>query len=362
MGQLSSLKTLVDALQQSGEAQGLDAINKEIENRWGSLLTGLGAYANRSESSYKTPYDVIWSKGNARLLALMPRKHDAVILMVPSLINRWNILDLHQDCSMARFLLHHGFNVQVLDWGEPGELEKSLNVRSYIEEILIPAIEHAGKTAPVYLLGYCMGGTMAVAAAQLLDKAIAGLVLLAAPWDFAVEPFAAHRKTLASAASALKDHGTFSSNIVQAMFHLNDPFLFQRKFQRLGRGEITGFERELFMLVEEWVNDGVNLSAPAAKECLNQWIGGNTLQNGAWAVGGRIIQPGLIKVPTLAVIPVKDKIVPPPSAFALADNIPLCTTLTPDCGHIGITASLSAAKLCWQPMLEWIRDGSIPGK
>src|SRR4029077_2221749 len=104
------------------------------------------------------------------------------LLFVPSLINRATVLDLTGERSMMRYLAANGARVLLLDWGWPGEVERSFSLTDYIAGRLERALLAAGRQ--VVLVGYCMGGLLAVAAAQRRPDLIRALALLATPWDF----------------------------------------------------------------------------------------------------------------------------------------------------------------------------------
>ena len=55
-----------------------------------------------------------------------------------------------------------------------------LSVAGHIEDLLLPLLRSIGE--PVALIGYCLGGTMAIAAANLVE--VERVVTLAAPWNF----------------------------------------------------------------------------------------------------------------------------------------------------------------------------------
>ena len=67
-------------------------------------------------------------------------------------------------------------------------------------------------------------------------------------------------------------------------------------------------------------NDGVPLVANVAIECLEDWYAENKPMQGKWRSGGQAVNPRLIDVPTLVIIPEKDTIVPPASASPLIDS------------------------------------------
>ena len=107
--------------------------------------------------------------------------------------------------------------------------------------------------------------------------------------------------------------------------------------------------------MEDWLNDGVPLAGPTAKECLHDWYQENTPAKGQWVVNSAPVQPQYISCPSLTIIPATDRIVPPESAQALADILPLNITLKPALGHIGMMSGSRAEKLVWRPIHEFLK-------
>ena len=90
-----------------------------------------------------------------------------------------------------------------------------------------------------------------------------------------------------------------------------DPLQVVRKFVAFGDMEADSPRAEIFVAVEDWLNDGVPLAAPVARECLAGWYGANTPGRGDWRVAGEAVQPSTLDLPTLVVLPDQDRIVPP---------------------------------------------------
>src|SRR3546814_6860749 len=90
------------------------------------------------------------------------------VLVVPSLINRAYVLDLTAERSLLRWLAAHGLRPLLLDWGRPGAEERDFTLTDYIAGRLERALDalRAEEAAPPVLLGYCMGGLLALGLAR----------------------------------------------------------------------------------------------------------------------------------------------------------------------------------------------------
>src|SRR4051812_40623130 len=95
------------------------------------------------------------------------------LILVPSLINPPFILDLAPDISLVKWLATQGFHPFLLDWGCPLAADRNLDVSAHVERRLLPLI--AKFEQPPVLIGYCLGGTIALAAA--CAARVAGLAL-----------------------------------------------------------------------------------------------------------------------------------------------------------------------------------------
>jgi poly(3-hydroxyalkanoate) synthetase len=279
-----------------------------------------------------------------------------VVLFVPSLVNRWTVLDLMAGHSMVRWLAEQGAHPMLLDWGGP---EPTFTLTDHIAGRLVRAMEAAkGHNGKVILAGYCMGGTFATAAAALRPDLVSGLALLASPWDFHAGDISRLHKQTATCAMlepVLREAVTVPVDLLQALFALDDPTAVAEKFRQFGRLDQNSAAAQLFVALEDWLNDGVPLSGVTARECLQSWYRDNLPMRGEWRVAGLAIDPATIQLPAFAAVPRRDHIVPPESARALARVLPRITLVEPDAGHVGMTAGRAAAKVLWEPLRDWLR-------
>jgi poly(3-hydroxyalkanoate) synthetase len=325
--------------QPDASAERVEALGREA-----AFLEAILAYRRHPWRRAVAEPPAIWALGTTRLLdygGVGP-----TLFVVPSLVNRAHVLDLMADHSLLRFMAANGTRTLLLDWGAPGTEERGFDLRQYLRERLLPAL--ATVAGPVLLAGYCMGGLLAMAVAEPAE--VAGLVLLATPWDFhqPAPPPAFPTEAL------LAGGDTLSVDTLQALFALRDPDGVAAKYRAFAALDPMSARAKLFVALEDWLNDGIPLAAPVARECLNHWYGANTPGRGIWAPLGAPVRPELVTVPAFVAIPGRDRIVPPESALPLAVSIPGATRHTPRAGHVGMVAGRDAEAALWRPLLGWI--------
>ena len=150
------------------------------------------------------------------------------------------------------------------------------------------------------------------------------------------------------------------TDMVQSYFALLDPLSVLKKFMAFGRMDGSGSKAGRFVALEDWLNDGVPLSAPVALECLMGWYGANETHLGLWRIAGHPVDPAEVTLPTLALVPGQDRIVPPASALALTGALPTCEVMTPALGHIGMVVAGGAREELWRPLADWLWKRSAP--
>lgn len=296
----------------------------------------------------------MWQEGGTRLLDYGGAAGAPPMLFVPSLVNRAYVLDLMRDHSFLRFLAGNGVRPLLLDWGWPGEVERQFTLTDYVAGRLERAL--ASVATPVVLAGYCMGGQLALAAAQRRPELVRGLALLATPWDFHAADREAARALgglLATFEPLLAAHGTLPVDALQTMFALLDLAGVLRKFRSFARCPQDSRRARLFVALEDWLNDGVPLAAPVARECIAGWYGANTPARGAWRIAGLPVDPSTLRCPVFLAVPGRDRIVPPESALPLAGLIGGCVLHRVDAGHVGMVAGAAAGAALWRPLRDW---------
>lgn len=266
------------------------------------------------------------------------------ILFVPSLINPPTVLDMRRR-SLLRWLSEQGRRVLLLDWGWPDAERHRLSVAGHIERILLPLMQ--ALDAPPDLAGYCLGGTMAAAAAQLGEAR--SLITIASPWHFHGFPDG-ERARLAllwlESRSVAERLGVLPMEVLQTAFWSLDPDRTVSKFEEFAA--MKGEAAERFVALEDWANDGPPISFAAAREMFEDLFGGDLPGSGCWQVGGTTIDPAALPCPILNIVSTSDRIVPHASAMSAGERIDVAR------GHVGMVVGSRAKEELWQPLASWL--------
>ena len=339
------------------------AVDAEAGRRLMAFVQGVRAYHNFPGRRALAEPPCVWDQGSTRLLdygvTAAQGKHGAPLLVVPSLINRAYILDLTRERSLMRHLARRGFRPFLVDWGAPGEAESAFSLDDYVRGRLERALDAACGLAnrPAAVIGYCMGGLLALALAQRRPAQVAALVLMATPWDFHAHDDGASRllEAAAPALSAMIEAlGILPVDVLQAMFASLDPYRTPRKFQRFATVDPDSPKAALFVALEDWLNDGVPLAGRVARETLFGWYVENAPARGAWRIGGRPVLPAEVSAQSLVVIPEQDYIVPPDSAAPLGEALPGAEIRVAPTGHIGMVVGVHAKTALYDPLADWL--------
>jgi polyhydroxyalkanoate synthase subunit PhaC len=336
------------------------ALDTEIARRAEAYVSGLEAYRSHPFRRRGGTAPVIWREGTTRLLDYGRHGDGSVVLVVPSLINRYYVLDLLPERSFLRHLASYGLRALVIDWGAPGDEEGRFDLTDYISGRLGAAFAAAARVAgePIAVVGYCMGGLLALALALRHQPQVAGLALLATPWDFHAEGDRQARLVglaLDCVARLCGETGSVPVELIQTLFFILDPFAAERKFIRLAALDPAGDEARRFVALEDWINDGVPLAFEVARSCARSWYGENDPARGVWRVAGEPVRPQSFRPPALVVVPRRDRIVPPASAEPLAAALGTKTVVRPPLGHVGMMSALRAPDVLWTPVAQWLR-------
>ncbi len=303
---------------------------------------------------------VIWKEGSTTIHCYEPLgsgQSKGTLLFVPSLINRHYIFDISEERSMVRHFQEQGYRCLLINWNDVGEEEEHFCVDDYIARIGCALSAIASAKHPVTLVGYCMGGMMAMALSQLYTSFVERLVLIATPWDFHASDV---QRVLMNIQTREWCNATFSvdkrmSGVdVHHILYMLDPWAVNDKYAHFSTVAKSSREAKSFVEREYWLHDNVDLSGAVAQQIFVQWALDNTPLQGSWKVSGEVIDPSYIAAPTFIAISPHDKIVPPHCSLPLSMKIPHSEVVYPRTGHVGMVAGVNAKKNLWIPIESWL--------
>jgi polyhydroxyalkanoate synthase len=313
--------------------------------RMKAALEGLRRYQEAPRNAGMAPKPALAEAGGATL-----RDYGGIgppAFFVPSLINPPSVLDLSADKSLLRRLAERGHRVLLLDWGKPDRARQGLSVAGHVEDILVPLIQALGE--PPALVGYCLGGTMALAAAALAP--VRGVATIATPWSFSGFPDEARARLAAlwaAAQPATETLGLLPMEVLQSAFWSLDPARTVAKFEALASlPEGSGRARD-FVMLEDWANDGPPLAGAAARELFEDMFAADRPGRGEWRVGGTAVDPAALGIPLLDIVSTVDRIVPAATSHGLGERLEL------DLGHVGMIVGARAPAALWDPLGRWL--------
>jgi len=367
---LSNPEVLERTQQTSGDnlRQGLSNWLEDVQ-RWQAGAPPPGAEAYRvGHEVAATPGQVIYRNHLIELIQYSPstaQVRPEPVLIVPSWIMKYYILDLSPHNSLIKHLVDQGHTVFAVSWANPGAQERDLSMDDYLHMGVMDALDVVGQVLPqrpVHAVGYCLGGTLlAMAAAAMArdgDQRLASLTLIAAQTDFS-EPgelaLFIDDSQVAHLEDIMWDRGYLDSSQMAGAFQwLNSNDLI---WSRMLRDYLLG-ERNPVSDLMAWNADGTRLPYRMHTEYLRRLFLNNDLASGRYPVDGKPVALTAIQCPIYAVGTVRDHVAPWPSVHKLhlLTNVDTTFVLTSGGHNVGIVNPPGVAGRSFQALTQ-LHDG-----
>jgi polyhydroxyalkanoate synthase len=309
-----------------------------------------------------TPKDTLHRDGTAALYRFRQNAKAAglPLLLVPSMINRWYVLDLRAGASMADALTRSGIDTYCLDWGVPEDEDRYLEWGDVLDRLTraVRAVRRATGAPKVGILGYCMGGTLSGIWSALHPTEVAALVNLAGPFDFSKAGFLGDMVDARFFdADAIAKAGNMSPLQMQAGFTALRPTTQIAKWVGLlDRGHDPA-ARESFEALEAWSGDNIPFPGAAYATYIGELYQKNLLVKGEHFVRGQRADLANIRCPVMTICAERDAICPPGAATALNDAVSSTDkqVLTVAGGHVGAVVGGKASKVLYPALAAWFK-------
>lgn len=334
-------------------SQGLDLLEKTKRFEWAHEIHALAAQA-----------EIIAEAGSIQLLKYKAFKKSAglPIVFIPSFINRHYVLDLLPEKSLLSFYLKSGFDVYLLDWGQPAEEDKHLSFETFFKvhlDFLFAKMKSQARVEKFHILGQCLGGQIGLLYSLLKPDQVASLSLITTPVDFdyggKLTDWARH-ETL-NVAQFVEAYGNTPWLWMQFGFLGMKPVQMITKYKKLfDRRHDQQFTRN-FLALETWSFDNINVRGQFFLALIQNFYQTNAWLNEGFEFCGQNLKISDLQVPVGVLNAEDDHIVPLESTLQ-QDQVPHTKSYKKwDCrgGHIGALIGGYSQQNVWPQMVQWIK-------
>ncbi|KKW27478.1 MAG: Alpha/beta hydrolase fold protein [Candidatus Kaiserbacteria bacterium GW2011_GWB1_52_6] len=287
------------------------------------------------------------------------------LLLVFAIMNRPAVFDLYPGNSFVEYMALRGYDVYLVDWGTPGQMEKNFTFGTYALELLpklIAKMKQLSDSETFNILGWCLGALIVSLYASLRpDEGLKKLMLLTAPLDFSDDEQLTFRKWLRHIdVEKLLDHhdGLMPAHMIEAGAQMLKPIdngirKYLTLWNKLDDPEFV----EGWHALDEWVKMNVPIAGGAYRQLVFELYLGNKLVEGTFRLGNETAHLGNIKADVFALIAESDHITPPSQirrAFPLIGSAKK-TLKEFSGGHIGVMAGGAAKDKVWPGLDSWLQ-------
>jgi polyhydroxyalkanoate synthase len=292
------------------------------------------------------------------------------ILLVMSLVSRSYILDLRPGNSLVEYLIGQGFDVYMLDWGVPDEVESQNTLETYTDEYLPRAVDAVCADAgspEITMWGYCFGGLLSVLSlAGNPDMPVRNLLVMATPTDFRhMGPmWSMLQEGRIEPEQIIDDTGNVSPDVLRSSFKVlkptSDLSSYANLWQNLWNDEFV----DGYQAVTQWANDHIPFPGACFRQTAELFTRQNQLAEGSVRMGRRVVELSDIKVPFLNVVAENDHIVPVDAVGPLTGLVGSTDVeeLRLPAGHVGLVVGKGAHRRTLPAMADWVRRHSEPAQ
>src|SRR3954447_17231268 len=294
--------------------------------------------------------------------------HSTPILLVPPLAAPAWCFDLRQGCSLAEHLLARGYPTYVVGYGPISFSDRALGLEHWVDDVIPNAIEAVVRDSgrsDLQLVGWCLGGIMALLATAARDLPVRSVGMVASPFDFTRVRMMGPIRRLASLTG-----GALGTTLYRMLGGAPAPLV------SLGF-RATAIERYITkpvvmaqhlhdrdwiahsQAVDEYMANMLAYPGRTFGQLYHQFFRVNELAGGTLDLGDHRIALANIDVPVLSVGGTSDVLAPIDAVHhvgALLDNSPDVRLEAAPGGHLGVLTGRSAVRSTWVFLDEFLAD------
>jgi polyhydroxyalkanoate synthase len=298
-------------------------------------------------------------------LAPEPRTRHLPVLLIPPLAAPTICFDLRRGCSLAEHLLGLGHPTYMVDYGSIAFSDRDLGLEHWVQDVLPTAIqrvsEHAGGR-PVQVVGWCLGGIMALLAlAARPGLPVNSIAAVASPFDFAQLRMFAPLRGAANLTNGMLGTAVYRvlggapAPIVKRAFQLSTIDKYLTKPIAIMNNL---HDRDFLAQVEAVDRFMDNMQAYPGRtmgQLYHQFFRVNDLADGRLSLGDHDIDLADVRVPVLSIAGKTDTLAPRRAVHHVGSLLTGAREVqleTGPGGHLGVLAGRTARQTTWR----WIDE------
>ena len=348
-----------------------DVVRAEVERTITRSRRGIDVLLNRDEPEVgATPKDLLYSRGTMRLYRYRPMSDEVYripVVLVMSLISKPYILDLTPGVSFVEYLLTHGYDVFMIDWGVPRPEDAKLRLEDYALDFIPACVERVQAETgedEVSLVGYCMGGLLALMYAGVHERTpMVNLVCIATPVNF--DGMGLFRQW--------SDRRWFDVDSIVDQLGNIPPELIYRSFEMLRPADrLVSYVRlwdnlwndqyvKHYRLFNKWTSDQIPFPGECFRQSTKELMWENRLMKGELELAGRKVDLRRITCPVMNAMAQHDHIAPYESTKPLLSLVGSEDTedVVMRGGHVSLVAGANAVTRLWPKVADWLGERSV---
>ncbi|MBB4661205.1 alpha/beta fold hydrolase [Conexibacter arvalis] len=294
------------------------------------------------------------------------------VLLVPPLAAPATCFDLRRGCSVAEHLRAADHRTYLVDYGAIAFGDRNLGIEHWIDEVIprsIDAVLADSGAEQVQLVGWCLGGIMALLVAADQPARIRSVAMVASPIDSSAVPLVAPLRPLVNLAG-----GSVGTLAYKALGGAPAP-LVRRAYQLAGFDKYvmkpftlaTNLDDRDFLAQVEAVDRFMAsmLAYPGRTfgQIYHRMLRRNDLAQGRMVLGQRTIELAGVTAPVLSIAGEGDGIAPVKAVHRVAELLPGAASVrvaSAPGGHLGVLTGRAARRTTWPLIDAFLEETAVP--
>ncbi len=293
------------------------------------------------------------------------------ILLVPPLGAQSACFDLRRGNSLTEHLLIKGHPTYLVDYGEIGLRDRDLGIEFWVSDVVPNAIRKVSEDAggkPVHLIGWCLGGLIALlTTAAYSELPIKSVAMVASPFDLSKHQMIAPLRSAGKytggrvIGTGLKVLGGVPAAIVGPLFKATSLTVYLKKpITLIKRRDDREFLAQV-EAVDGLMNSMLAYPGRATLQVYQRLVQQNDLADGKVQGPNKLVDLADVRVPVMNVAGTSDVLVPVAVAHHVGEllpNSPEVRLETAPGGHLGVLTGRSSPATTWAMIDDFLAKQS----